>query len=445
MIGNRLTSGHFPKLSTEKKWIASSRYPQGIASPQEAICEFLISIVKTWSPEAVLTEFQELFIRHTCADEFALECLTELILKNQKSEFDSLLRRCCYILINNWNISRNHDYISLLIQLFDDSSLQEKTDVLILGRLRNWVRSFTASSDFEALKLVTTRGEDGGAWHWSQRYTPYLLASQYANLNNPLEQRQVAQKVSRQLKDQFKFELAMYTARSESGRVNLKGLKNPTSLGDEVLRLIKTVVVKRGTYSYPNLAKIFLQQTQDLNYKAFKKSLLEYLFFGIEPDELSKRIRQVVAEQLETLYVTYHDKGIDEALLLRTVKRLAEGLTADRNGELSDLFIFMSSQQNPLMLVILLLKLTLICRYAKTHVEVCIANIVKHYEDYQEEDCVWVIQFLELFTIISTVYSENVEYNLVNMQNPTEPQHLTADVETHRIFSLQKYVAFHLR
>ncbi len=445
MIGDGLTSGHLPKLSTEKKWITSSRYPQGVASPQEAICEFLISIVKTWSPEAVLAEFQELFMRHTHADEFALECLTEIILKNQKSEFDNLLRRCCYILINNWNISRNHDYITLLIHLFDDLSLQEKTDALILGRLRSWVRSFVASPDFEALKLVTTRCEDGRNWHWSQRYTSYLLASQYANLNNPLEQRQVAQKVSRQLKDQFKFELAMYTARSESGRVNLKGLKNPTSLGDEVLRLIKTVVVKRGAYSYPNLAKIFLQQTQDLNYKAFKDSLLKYLFFGIEADELSERIKRILAAQLEALYIDYHDKSIDEALLLRTVKRLAEGLTADRNGELSDLFIFLSSQQNPLMLVILLLKLTLICRYVKTHVEVCIANVVKYYEGCQEEDCAWVIQFLELFTIILTIYSENVEYNLVNMQSQAEPQHLSADVEAHRIFSLQKYVASRLR
>ncbi|MBW4514164.1 MAG: hypothetical protein KME11_02935 [Timaviella obliquedivisa GSE-PSE-MK23-08B] len=445
MIDNRLTSGHLPNLSTKQKWIVSSRYPQGIVSPQEAICEFLIFIVKTWSPEAVLSEFQELFIRQADADEFALECLTEIILKNQKSEFDNLLRRCCYILINNWNISRNHSYISRLIHLFDESSLYEKTDALILGRLRNWIRSFIASSDFETLKLVTTRCEDGRTWHWSQRYTPYLLASQYANLNNPLEQRQFAQKVSRQLKDQFKFELAMYTARSESGRVKLKGLKNPTSLGDEVLRLIKTVVIKRGTYSYPNLAKIFLQQTQDLDYEVFKKSLLEYLFFGIELDEFSKRIKGILAAQLETLYVNYHDKRIDEALLLRTVKRLAESLTADRNGELSSLFSFLSLQQSPLMLVILLLKLTLICRYVKTHIEVCIANVVRCYEDYQEEDCVWVIQFLELFTIISTIYSENVEYSLVNMQGSSEPQYLRDDVESHRIFSLQRYVASRLR
>jgi hypothetical protein len=269
------------------------------------------------------------------------------------------------------------------------------------------------------------------------------LASQYANLNNPLEQRQVAQKVSRQLKDKFKFDLAMYTSRSESGHGNLKGLKNPTSLGDEVLRLIKMLVVKRGTYSYPNLAKIFLQQTQDSNYKAFKKSLLEYLFFGIQSNEMSDEIKKSLAEQLETLYTSYHNKSIDEALLLRTVRQLVEGLTTDRNGEPSDLFILLGSQQNSLVLVILLLKLTLICRYVRTHVEVCIANVVKYYEDYQEQDCVWVIQFLELFTIILTIYSENVEYSLVNMQNQSENHHLKADVGAQRIFSLQKHVASH--
>jgi len=445
MIGDRLTAKHLPELSTQKKWVAiASRYPQGVVSPQEAICEFLISIVKTWSPEAVLTEFRELFMRHTHADEFALECLTEIILKNQKQEFDNLLRRCCYILINNWNISRNHDYISRLIHLFDDLSLQEKTGSLILGRLRGWVKSFITSSDFEVLKLVTARCEEGETGQWSRRYTSYLLTSQYANLNNPLEQRQVAQKVSQQLKDKFKFDLAMYTARSESGHANLNGPKNPTSLGDEVLRLIKTVVVKRGAYSYPNLAKIFLQQTQDLNYQAFKKSLLEYLFFGVELDEFSEAVKQIVAKQLETLYVNYHHKNIDEALLLRTVKRLAEGLTADRNGEPSDLFMLLSSQQHPLMPVILLLKLTLICRYVKTHVEVCIANVVRYYEGYAEQDCAWVIKFLELFTIILTIYSENVEYSLVNMQNPTKTQHLNANVEAQRIFSLQKHVASHL-
>jgi hypothetical protein len=443
MIGDRLTAKYLPKLAMQKQQIAASKSLPEAASPQEAICEFLLSIVKTWSPESVLAQFQELFIRHTHADEFAYQCLCKIILDNQEQQFGDLLRRSCYILINNWDISRNHDYIYPLIRLFEDPSLQESTDSLILGRMREWVRNFVASPDFEALKLLTARFEDRGTGPWSRRYTAYLLAPQYADVNNPLEQRQVAQKVSRQLKDQFKFDLAMYTARSESVHANVRALRNPTSLGDEVLRLIKTIVVKRGNYSYPNLAKLFLEQTQDLNYKAFKQSLLEYLFFGIDADEFAEKLKQKLAEQLETLYGTHDDKSIDEALLLRTVKRLVECLTTHRNGEPSDLFILLSSQQNPLVLVILLLKLTLICRYVKTHLEVCIAHVVTYYEDYQEQDCAWVIQFLELFTIILTIYSENVEYSLVNMENRAASDSLMSS-EAHRIFSLQKRVAAQL-
>jgi hypothetical protein len=446
MIGDRLTAKYLPKLAVQKQQLAASESLQGAASPQEAICQFLLTIVKKWSPEAVLVEFQELFIRHTHADEFAFRCLCKIILDNQEQEFGNLLRRSCYILINNWDISRNHDYIHPLIHLFEDPSLGEHTDSLILGRMREWVRNFVASSDFVALKLLTSRFEDRGTGHWSRRYTSYLLAPQYANLDNPLEQRQVAQKVSRQLKDQFKFDLAMYTARSESVHANIKALKNPTSLGDDVLRLIKKVVVKRGSYSYPNLAKLFLEQTQNLSYKSFKQSLLEYLFFGIEADEFAQTLRQRLAEQLEVLYATHHDKTIDEALLLRTVKRLAESLTTQRSGEPSELFIMLSSQQNPLVLVILLLKLTLICRYVKTHLEVCIAHVVTYYEDYQEDECAWVIQFLELFTIILTIYSENVEYSVVNMDravNDCKSDRLSP-AEAHRIFSLQKHIASHL-
>jgi hypothetical protein len=426
MVRDRLTARYLPKLAAQRTVL-----------PQETICEFLLSIVKIWSPEAVLAEFQQIFLRHSQADGVALDCLSEIVLANQESEFGNLLRRSCYILINNWDIARHHGYIPLLIRIFDDPSLQEETNILVLGRLRGWVSNFVHSQDFEALKLVTARYEDRGSGHWSRRYTSYLLAPQYANLDNPLEQRQVAQKVSRQLKDKFKFDLAMYTARSECVNANFRDLKNPTSLGDEVLRLVKKVVVKRGTYSYPNLAKIFLQQTQNLNYQAFKNSLLDYLFFGVEADEFAVLLKDHLADQLISLYVSHDGQAIDDALLLRTVKRLTECLTTEKSGEPSSLFILLSSQQNPLVLVILLLKLTLICRHVKMHLEVCIANVVRYYEDYQEQECAWVIQFLELFTIVLTIYSENVEYSLVNMENRAISR-LAADGEAHRVFSLQK-------
>ncbi len=59
-------------------------------------------------------------------------------------------------------------------------------------------------------------------------------------------------------------------------------------LGDEVLWLIKTILVRRGQYSYCNVARLFQQQTYDTVYKDYKISLIEYLCFSIsQPDFLT--------------------------------------------------------------------------------------------------------------------------------------------------------------
>ncbi|MCU0567101.1 MAG: hypothetical protein MUF49_10950 [Oculatellaceae cyanobacterium Prado106] len=420
-----------------------ARQAQRTLPPQEMLCEFLLSMVKTRSPEQTLSAFQQLFIEYNLPDPAYLEALTEMLLANQEEDFRNLLRRACYILINNWDMARCHSAIHRLIQAFDNPILQEESDAQLLGHLRGWLRNFIASQDFAELRLLTARYEDRGNGHWSRRYTSYLLAPQYANPENPLEQRQVAQKLSQELKDKFKFDLAMYTARSESVHATPKLLANPTSLGDEVLRLIKKVVTKRGSYSYPSVAKLFLQQTANQSYQTFKKSLLQYLFFGVAPDDFAQELRQELSHKLTDLYSSQHDQPINEAILLRTANRLVEYLTIDRTGEPSPLFLRLSSQKNPLVLVILLLKLTLICRNVKTQLEISVATLVQYYESYAEDECAWVIQFLELLNIVMTIYSENVEYNLVNMQNQDSIRHLKVDLTHHRIFSRQKESSEH--
>ena len=56
---------------------------------------------------------------------------------------------------------------------------------------------------------------------------------------------QAARALSQQLKDRFKFDLAMYVARSQSATSPEQLPKNPTALGDNVLMLIKAIVTRR--------------------------------------------------------------------------------------------------------------------------------------------------------------------------------------------------------
>jgi hypothetical protein len=364
--------------------------------------------------------------------------LQEILFANQEQEFRNTLKRSCYILVNNWEITRNYYYIQQLIYLFSEPILDKPSVLPVIRRLREWLKNFAQSQDFQELKLFAARYGDRATAHWSYRYVPYLLVPQYINLNNPFEQRQAARNLYKKLKDQFKFDLAMYTAHSED-LIPEEKFKNPTYLGEEVVHLIKRIVVKQGMFNYSSLAQIFLKQIQDLKYRDFKRSLVDYLIFSTEHGNVVDTLRKSLTEKLTSLY-THHDHAvIDTSLLLRTSNRLIEYFTTEDRKEPSPLFVLLLSQGSSLTLVILLLKIILVCRYAQTHLEARIADVIRYYEKCPEEDCKWIIHFLEIFNITMTIYTENVEYSLVNMTKSyspgaTEP----ANLENYRIFSQLK-------
>jgi len=434
MVINHLEEGHLSHSSARDK-----SFQRDIPRAQQTIYDYLLTIVKEWAPEDVLNEFKHLFIHHVnTLSSHTLPSLYEIVFANKEIEFKNTLKRCCYILVNNWDIRRNPVYIQKLIELFDDPIIWKPSMSPTMRRLRQWLQNFIGSNDFQDLKLFTRRYTEQKLTHWSERYTSYLLVPQYINLQNPAEQRHAARILSKQLKEQFKFSLALYTAHSQSKAIARSGVRNPTILGDNVLHLIKMIVARKGRFSYLNLAHIFLQQTKDLSYRRFKKSLLRYLLFSINDPDTHQNLYKNLSERFDTLYVSYHDKVIDDALLLRTCNRIIEYLTTEDHEEPSPLFVQIMSYGNPLILVVLLLKLVLICRYARTHLEARIANLVTYYQNFSEDECKWVINFFEVFDITMTIYAENVEFNLVNMRGVSQPGETVqslAHLQQYRIFS----------
>ncbi|MEW5857261.1 MAG: hypothetical protein AB1861_07765 [Cyanobacteriota bacterium] len=405
------------------------------------IYRFLVDIVQQWSPEAVLQEFKQLFIYYTpnAVNTDAIKALSDILFANNEEDFKNTLKRSCYILINNWETTRSYKAIKELVLLFGDLNISKSTLSPSLSKLRLWLANFIKSPDYQDLKIFAARYEEHEATHWSHRYTSYLLVPQYANLANPVEQREAARALSQELKDRFKFELAMYTARSQSAMPREILPKNPTGLGDEVLRLIKTIVAKRGPFSYTNLANIFLQQTQALPYKNFKHSLQKYLIFSVENRNFVEVLKTKLAEKLDTVYENHHEETLDDALLLRTCNRVIEYLTTENHREPSPLFILLMSQGHPLTLVIVLLKILLICKNVRTHLETCIAELIKYYMHYPEEDCKWVVNFFEIFHITFAIYGENVQYNLIKMNGNGKKTLPNGAAEMYRVFSQLKF------
>ncbi|MFH7244773.1 MAG: hypothetical protein ACHWZW_18210 [Spirulina sp.] len=410
---------------------------------QQILYDFLLDVVKHWPPEDALTEFRHLFIHHSeSVSEQAVPALHVILFANNEAEFRNTIKRCCYILVNNWEVARQFDYIQALVDVFEDPLLQRRTFSPTLRRLRSWTQNFISSQDFEDLKLFAARITGDRTINrpgdWVNRYTSYLLVPQYVDEANPIEQRQAAKALSRRLKDKFKFDLALYTAHSQSGLPRRTTVQNPTTLGDSVLRLIKAIVAKRGEFSYHNLARLFLEQTKDTSYANFKAMLPKYLLYTVSSNPVSKPIRDHLQTRLSTLYPEANTDLLDASLLLRTSNRMIDYLMTEDRISPSPLFSLVLSQGNALTLAIVLLKLVLISRSSQIYLEVRIADLIRYYEQFPTEDCQWVIHFLEVFRVTFAIYTENIEYNLVQIQSASPNDGSVDpldDLSSFRIFS----------
>ncbi len=407
---------------------------------QDRIYNFLLEIVKKRHPEDVLREFQRLFI--DCIDLVNLDYkngIYSLFGKKNEQDFRNTIKRCCYILINNWESSRQYKYIHKLIELFANyqpkGELNRSREITVY---RKWLENFILSSDYQDLKLFAYKHEESDKVHWVNRYSSYLLFAQSVDKNNPKEQQEVARKIYKKLQEKFKFELAIYIARSQSNHSSANRYKNPSILGDNALRLIKAIALKKGLFSYDNIANIFLKQTQNKSFKEFKESLAKYLIFSVEQPIFVETLRDKLSDKLWGWKTEYNDKPISKELRLRTCNKVIDILTTENRKEPSPLFILLLSKGHPLTLVIVLLKIIMICRSSRGHLERRIADLIHFYEDYPESECFFLIKFLEIYRITFAIYTENVEYNLIKVQPTEEDENLELNPDAYHVFSQLK-------
>lgn len=416
---------------------SSDRNNYGL-SHKEIICNFFLEKVKKELPEKVLEEFEALFISGSSKiNSTPHEAIHKIIASNQEIAFKKTLKRVCYILINNWSAARDYRSIQSLLQLFPEISKKRFPLSLIQKRRRKWLIDFLNSDDYYELTIFNARYNRDKS-RWSNRYASYLLTSQSIDSEKPIEQREVAKLVSRQIKEKFKLDLAIYTARSQLVNSSVSSCKNPTILGDKVLHLIKKILNKSGYFSYANLANIFLSQTHGISYKKFKKGLADYLFFYLDKSSNLELLRKKLSTYLDLLYQNHNEETWNPSLLLRTCNRISEYLTTENKGEPSQLFTLLVTQDDYLNLAIILLKIILISPNSSSYLETCIASIIQYYENEPESECRWLINFLDTLQVTFTIYADNVCYNLVRMEaNPTK-EYTSKNFNSYWIFSQVK-------
>ncbi len=415
---------------------------------QQQIYDDLLDAVRNLPPVEALAKFEALFFSDSSSQDSDVSqsdvspFLHQVLLNGDEAEFRNTLKRTCYILINNWDLSRHGHMMNAMLSLFTQPAPQRPALSPNLERLRKWLASFAQSQDFEELKLFAAqRLGPVNTERWSNRYVTYQLIAQYVDESNSLERRAAARTMSRRLKHRYKHDLAMYIAFSQvSSRLD-RSYVNPTVLGDGVLRLIKAILVRRGQFSYRNVARVFQQQTSDLLYADYKVNLLEYLCFSIVQPEFVASVEASLSKRLPGLYVKHDQHTVEPSLNLRTCNRLIDWLTTEDKRSPSVLFVQLLSHGNPLNLAVLLLKLILISPSSQLYLEARLANLIEYYKPSMEAECRSLVQFLEICNVTFAIYSENVEYNLVPVK-PRASEQVSTDLQKDSLDNLDNFWIF---
>ncbi|MEL7038684.1 MAG: pentapeptide repeat-containing protein [Cyanobacteria bacterium J06592_8] len=403
---------------------------------QETIYKFFIRRIRQWEPEKLLDEFENIFVHLCCPDsEQVAQAIHNIVESRQEPIFRNTIKRVCYILINNWYINRKHQSVKKLIYLLEEAKEDETIAIdPNLNCLGSWLRRFFKSPEYQEIKSCAFTSKQD----WSHRYTSYLLASEYINNDeNSKEQKEFARNLSKQLKDRYKFDLAMYVAQSSSSTVLAQKRSNPTRLGDDVIQLIKRTISTQAVSSYTQQAKLFLRDTQNLSYAEFKEALPEYLSITGSDRYPINKVRNKLNQKLKTLYTHYEHRIVNKGLIIRTCNRLIEALTIEGQKQPSSIFTLLIAQGNSLTLVILLLKMILICSSARTYLELCISKLIQYYQDSEEGQCQNLIHFLEVLNLVFTIFTENVQFHLVRVRDD-QSSPLATSLDSYRLFCQSK-------
>jgi hypothetical protein len=397
---------------------------------QQHIYSFFLTIIKHYQVEDILRQFERLFINYGEIDNVEVyNALGEIIFYNKEYEFKNILLRCCYILNNNWALNGNISACQKLVDLF----LSHK-----LKKLRQWLQNFIQSDEYKTLRSLSGRSGVNKNYHnWSERFSSYLLISEYTDFNKSTEQRQYAGTLARKIKKQFKFDLALYTARIESKTGSASQRQNPTTLGDGVLILIKKILNKRGNEDLRSLAKRFRAQVDDVTFAEFKDYLLDYLGISRNDFEIPEIMRLTVVQKFSRFHEHQNDQFMTVNLFNVACNQVLRYLLLNKRRQPSELLQLSLESNNLLRYVVLLLKVVLICPKSRLYLESYIAELIKFYSSYDEVECRCFIVFLDMLNVTLAIFDKDTDYSLVKMKN-LENDFTDISLENYRIFSQSK-------
>ncbi|MEB3342648.1 hypothetical protein [Okeania sp.] len=405
-------------------------YKQNKSHYEQYIYNHFLQLIDIESSEEIIERFRILFLNSSgYPDQKVAKALIKIIplLQNQE-EFNFILNRCCYIVINRERYIYKKDVLLDLIKLFD--KISNKSMPPYYGsrnskKLFDLVQTFTTSQQYLALKrLAEVINQEGRSYRNSHsalaqplrtlipRY-PYLYQHCLITSDNSYEHQKAIRKIQRQEQKKFEIDLSHYVTYqirhgiittselTQSSCQNLNKIQNPTLLNDrELLSAIKQFVGKvENGYNYQDYAKSFITYTKQIqSYSCFKDSFYQYLStsFNADSRSFSYQFKNKLYKQLKNTMPHNNDKPFNDFLLMRTCDQIL-GFLVVESVQKPQHFLFLNLMSNigPIATTCLLLKIVLVCHKVKPYLEKRFAILFNHYESSTRDGVIWLVKALE--------------------------------------------------
>ncbi len=406
-------------------------YLHQTSAEEQQLYDHLLYCVQTEPPEDLLDRFRRLFISGRTYEPFEVRLALEALVcdKEAAANFKLVLNRCCHILINRWQISpRTQWAIPRLVELFDYLPPPGGIHARALRRLRSLMRDFRDTEQFLTLqRLARVIGESNRRQNGNgsaagedshklvgmliDRY-PYLYEHCLLSQDSSYEHQQTVRQIRDRIQRQFELDLSHFVT-YKVRRSQLEAPKhdvpanNPTLLTDsELTQALKEFVgTVRGDATHYDLASSFRTSSAQLpSYRSFKDNLYEYLVDSIDPKFGRRQFNDRLYERLQKMLTRYDGERPDERLILRTSNNLLNFLVVESPQRPNHyIFVDLVTNLGPTNTVILLLKITLLCKQVKPHLEKRFSILFSHYEGSPERGVPWLVKSMEnLHVALST-------------------------------------------
>lgn len=400
----------------------------------ELLYNHLLTLRKQESPGEVVHKFYCLLLTGSgYPDSIVFAAVNRMVIsKWAEREFQHILNRCCYILINHW-WSQSEFKLEFrqatreLIRLFETS-----VSALAITKpqrcLKALVAQFTQSSQYEALRRRAWFADDttdkSGSEHSDQQpigpliqrypclYPYYLLDEDTSDIGQDAIKRL-------QAKEEKRFEDNLLNYANHLFHAQSTTVENPTQLSPQQLKqaIVQFVGKAEDSRTYRESAfHLSNQISQAPSYQTAKQQIHRYLTASIHSSQNPKygnhRFNDWLWEQLANTLPQCDRLKPNPRLIEQTCGQLLNAFVASP-AQVSNhiMFVDLNNNLGATFTIELVLKIVLLCSSVRSSLEAMksriskqLAIIFKHYEASVRGNLTWLVQCLDNFMVAFAIH-----------------------------------------